>query len=235
MLTISWKSSTKRSKSPQNLDMKMKTRRRRCLRLKTKDLESKSTTQTRIAITNRRITAKQSFRKMTHNIARINTKTNNRTTGEVKNSKTFSLIKIRRKISTLRRTNARKETIVIVDTLTRLTSSRLARQDKNIKRSPKVSTTRHKMISKLTSSTTTQTQTLSFRNSSNTMASNISPTSLNLPSTTKTTMVVIKPHSSILTILQTISNKIFHSIHSAKVLRRISMRLLHKIPKSLYS
>jgi len=239
MLTISWKSSTKGSKSPRNLAMIMKISRRRRLCRKTKDSESRSSTQTRMAITNRRITAKQSFRKMTDNIVKINNKTDNRMTGEIRNSKSSSQIKFRRKISTLK-TSGQNENILRVGTLTSPTSGPLARPGKNIKRNPKVSsTTRHKMTSRLssrpTSSTMTQTQTLSFHNSSSTIASNISPTSPNLPSTIKTTILVTKTHNRAHTILQTISNRIFHLIHSAKVLRKISLRLFHKIPKSHFS
>ena len=215
--------------------MKMKIWRRRCLCRQIKDPESRISTQTRMAIRNRRITANQSFRKMTDNIVKINTKTNNKMTGEIRNSKSSSLIKIRHKITKLR-TSAQKENIMIVGTLTRLTSGQLASPPKNIKRSPKVSTTHHKttnrLSSRLTSSTIIQTQTHSFRNSSSSRASNISPS---LPSTTKTIIMVTKTRSRTHTTLQTISSKTSHLIHSAKVYHRISMRLFHKILKSHFS
>ena len=177
---------------------------------------------------------------MTVNIVKINTKTGNRMTGEIRNSKSFSQIKIRHKISTLKTSGQNENILRVLGTLTSPTSGPLARPGKNIKRSPKVSsTTRHKMTSRLsswpTSSTMTQTQTLSFHNSRSTIASNISPTSPNLPSTIKTTILVIKTPDRAHTILQTISNKIFHLIHSAKVLRKVSLRLSHKIPKSHFS
>jgi hypothetical protein len=134
----------------------MKTWRKKFLYLKTKDLESRSNTPTRKATTSRRITAKQSFRKMMGNIVKINTKKNNRMTGKIRNSKNTSLVRIQDKISTLK-TSAKKGNKPKVDMRT---SGLLARMLRNIKRNPKASTTCHKTTSKhsshLTSNTTTQ-------------------------------------------------------------------------------
>ena len=227
-LTISWKSSTKESKSRRNQVTKMKTWREKFLNLKTKDLESRSNTQTRKATTSKRITAKQSFRKMTDNIVQINTKKNNRMTGEIKNSKNTSLVRIQLRISTLK-TSAKKGNIPKVGMRT---SGNLARMLRNIRRNPKVSTICHKTTSKcsshLTSNTTTQIWILSFISSITSSISLINP---NRPSTPKTTTM----RNRTLTILKSTSSKIFLSIRSVKISRRISIKLflnLHKNPFS---